>query len=176
MKKILFLSAACVVALPGWGEEKRELSAHVHGHGGLNIAIEGNRIALSLEVPGFDIVGFEHVAESDTDKAAIEAAFQTLEDPSNLFALKGAGNCEVVEVSVELLNEDDQGDGASHSEFHADFLMNCSNMGALASIELPYFTQFPNAEELDIQLITENGSALIEVTPESPVLDIGASM
>ena len=43
-------------------EDHRELGPHVHGHGTLNIAIEDKRVSMELEVPGMDIVGFEHAA------------------------------------------------------------------------------------------------------------------
>src|SRR5262249_38687966 len=42
----------------------RELGPHEHGRGTLNIAIEGNRVSMELEVPGMDIAGFEHAAKT----------------------------------------------------------------------------------------------------------------
>ncbi|MGI9486920.1 MAG: ZrgA family zinc uptake protein [Geminicoccaceae bacterium] len=41
-----------------------------HGHNVLNIAIEGDRIEMEMIAPGADIVGFEHVALSEKDKAS----------------------------------------------------------------------------------------------------------
>ena len=45
-------------------ETKREGHAHEHGHGKLNVAIEGKNVMMEMEVPGADIVGFEHEAKS----------------------------------------------------------------------------------------------------------------
>ena len=55
---------------------KRELGAHEHGRGTLNMALEGNRLTMELEVPGFDIVGFEHMPTSRKDKAAARASVE----------------------------------------------------------------------------------------------------
>ncbi|MDJ0630671.1 MAG: DUF2796 domain-containing protein [Rhodobacter sp.] len=216
LKPIAFFSTALALALPAYGEETRELDAHEHGHGALNIAIEGNRIAIELEVPGFDIVGFEYEAESDEDKAAVEAALATLGDPLNLFAVPAAAGCEVTEAVAELHGDeehhdehgedhaegeehhdehaegeehahgeehsegeehhDEHGDGESHSEFHAEYLMTCSDIGKATSIELSYFRAFENAEELEVQLVTEKGAALMEATPEAAILDLTQAM
>jgi len=208
-KRFLFCSAALSVALPVFAEEKRELDAHEHGHGALNIAIEGDQLAMELEVPGFDIVGFEYEAETEADKAAVTAGLEALGNPAALFVLPKEAGCAVAEVSVELHAEEDhddheehdehdheehaeadeheehaegeehdhdQEDAAAHSELHAEYLMTCSDMAALTSLELSYFAMFENAEELEVQLVTEKGAALMEATPEEPVLDLGDAM
>ena len=217
MKPFLLCSAALTFALPVLAEDSRELDAHEHGSGALNIAIEGDQLAMELEVPGFDIVGFEYAATTDTDKAAVAAALETLGDPLALFVLPEAAGCAVTEASVELHGdeehdehdheahgEEDHDHGeehaegedhdheehaegeehdheehaeeASHSEFHAEYLMTCSDIAALTRIELSYFATFENAEELDVQLVTEKGAAAMEATPEQPVLNLGDAM
>ena len=50
----------------------REAGAHAHGHGKVNIAIEGQRLSIELEAPGADIVGFEHEAKTAAEKAAVK--------------------------------------------------------------------------------------------------------
>ncbi len=194
MKRFLLCSAALTFALPVLAEDSRELDAHEHGSGALNIAIEGDQVAMELEVPGFDIVGFEYAAKSQADQAAVAAALETLGDPLALFVLPEAAGCAVIEVSVELHSDgehDDHGqehaegeehdheehaEEASHSEFHAAYLITCGDIAALTRIELSYFATFENAEELEVQLVTEKGAALIEATPEQPVLTLGDAM
>lgn len=83
-------------------EEHRELGAHVHGHGTFNVAIEGSRVSLELEVPGMDIVGFEHAPSNDEQKGAVEKAKALLSEPLALFALPAGAACKVAEAKVEL--------------------------------------------------------------------------
>lgn len=114
------LSAACLLpATLHAQEEHRELGAHVHGHGTLNIAIEDKRLSMELEVPGMDIVGFEHEASTDAQKTSVTKATTLLEKPLALFALPAGAGCKVVEAKAEIDNEahhdddkDDDGHGA----------------------------------------------------------------
>ncbi len=48
-------------------EERIQLGPHMHGHGKLDMALEGNRLEMELNSPGMDIVGFEHKAHSDNE-------------------------------------------------------------------------------------------------------------
>jgi len=241
LKKAL-LCSTLIAAAPAIAEEKRELDAHMHGHGALNIALDGETLALELIAPGFDIVGFEHAAESDADKAAVDAGLAKLSDPVSLFGVPTAANCTVTSAEAELHSEDehhedehddhahddhddhgdkhddhdhdkehaehddhdheehekehadhdehdhdkeehaehdahdhdahDHGDEATHSEFHAEYALTCANPAELTSLSLAYFAQFPNAEELEVQLVTDAGATKVEVTADASVVTL----
>jgi len=195
--------AALALALPAVAaaDETRGLDAHVHGEGALNIAVEGKIVMIELEVPGADIVGFEHAAKSDEDRAAIEEGKAKLSDPLALFVLPEAAGCAVELAEVRLVTEedahghDDHGHGeehaegehgehahgdehaeAEHSEFRAEYRLGCADPAAITAIEFAYFETFPNAEELDIQMITGKGSTGFEVTRAAPRLDLGGAI
>jgi len=87
--------AASLVAttLPAAAHESRQMDAHVHGTGAVQIAIDGPTIALEITVPGADIVGFEHAPGSDADRAALDAALAQFGDVSALVTLQGAAAC-----------------------------------------------------------------------------------
>lgn len=96
-------------------ENTRSLGAHEHGAGVLNVAIEGNAIAMEFEAPGADIVGFEYKPSTDEDRKLIEAAKADLANPLQYFVLGAAAGCSVVEASVELHGDDEHHD---HEEEH----------------------------------------------------------
>ena len=83
-------------------DEHRELGPHVHGHGTLNIAIEDKRVSMELEVPGMDIVGFEHAPSTADQKAAVDKATARLEKPLEVFSLPTAAGCTVAEAKVSV--------------------------------------------------------------------------
>ena len=93
---------AIIAAGPALAEGTRELDAHEHGVGALNIAFDGNNVAMEFQAPGADIVGFEYSAESDTDIAAVQAALDTLSNPLSLFVMPEAAECSVVDGNGEL--------------------------------------------------------------------------
>jgi Protein of unknown function (DUF2796) len=185
----LLLLVAAAAALSSAAEEHRELGAHEHGRGALNIAAEGNKVTLELEVPGVDIVGFEHAAKTSRDKATVEKAKTQLLAPLTLFKLPAAAECRVTEANVEVeVGDHDHGaeedvSGAKeakggkpaeksegHAEFHARYALECAAPGNLTTIEFGYFRAFPAAEKLDVNVITQKGQSKFEVTRASPSL------
>ncbi|MEL7099242.1 MAG: DUF2796 domain-containing protein [Pseudomonadota bacterium] len=193
------LFALCLAAAPALAEETTSLGAHEHGVGALNVAFDGARIAMELHAPGADIVGFEHPAKSAEDKAAVTAAKDVLTAPLTLFAFSEAAGCTVdaVEVALEFEGADGHADGhghdhghahdhghghdheaeGGHSEFHAEYALTCANPGAIAALMTEgYFTAFPAARELEVQIAGPGGSAGFELSAEVPAAVIGGLM
>lgn len=170
---VLFLSA--FAAMPVLAEEKRQLDAHEHGVGALDIAFDGAQVAISLHAPGADIVGFEHAAKSPEDRAAVDAAVAVLARPLDLFVMPEAAACSVLQASAELEGDHhghDHGDSAEHTEFHADYMLTCGDPTAISGITFAYFEAFPNARELEIQIISGTGATAFEVERDTPTLDL----
>ncbi len=149
-------------------KEHSEAKAHAHGHGRANIAVEGNSLFIELEVPGVDIVGFEHVATTDAEKAAVIAASAALAKPADIVALPAAAGCKVTKVSAELHRE------GAHGEFHVTYQFACEAMAELDQIEFRYFGLFKRAEELEIAVITAKGARKFEATRKQPVVQLGS--
>jgi hypothetical protein len=58
--------------------------AHEHGHGHLNLVLDGNQLMIELQAPAADLVGFEHAAKSDEEKAQYAKAMAQLKQPDAL--------------------------------------------------------------------------------------------
>ena len=101
--------AACTFAPAVLAEDHRELGPHEHGHGTLNIAVDDKRVTMELEMPGMDIVGFEHQAATTDQKAALDRGKEALAQPLALFKIPAAAGCGVADVKVSL--EAEHGDG-----------------------------------------------------------------
>jgi len=207
MKQALSL-IALVAALPALAEETRQLDAHEHGVGTLDIAIEGRTVGMAFEAPGADIVGFEYAATSDADLATIAQALATLGAPLDLFVMPDAAGCTVVDAKAELEGEDghgahdeehhdghddedhgehaehdhddhghddhtDHADDAGHTAFHATYRLTCDTPDALTAINFAYFETFPNAQEVEVQIITGSGAQAFGVERAAPLLDLG---
>jgi len=187
MKSSLLLAAAMIaLASPAEAQKKRQLDAHQHGHGTLNIAIEGNRVTMELEVPGADIVGFEHAATTSAQKNTISAAKTKLADPLQLLKLSAAANCRLQEANVEIVTgaEADRDSKAgkhaskesSHSEFRALYGLECTAPDKLAGIEFAYFNTFKEAKELEVNLTTSKGQTKYRVTRAKPRISLSGQV
>ncbi|MGD9866057.1 MAG: DUF2796 domain-containing protein [Pseudodonghicola sp.] len=164
----------------------RELGAHVHGTGTLDIALEGTGVAMELHAPGADIVGFEQAAETAEARATLAAAVTALEQPLTLFTLPEAAGCTVIgaEVTAEAeggapaaeqahTDHDHDHDGTyQHMEFHARYVLDCTAPDRLDHIGFAYFTRFPGAQKLKVRIVSATGAAMAEVTRAAPELDL----
>ncbi|WP_271879382.1 ZrgA family zinc uptake protein [Phaeobacter italicus] len=112
--KTTFSLIALLAVAPALAGESRQLGTHEHGVGLMNMAIDGDVLAIELNVPGADIVGFEHAATAEADRAAVERALAVLADPANLIALPAAAACRMDEAVAHLL-----GDTEAASDEHA---------------------------------------------------------
>ena len=194
MKLLPFLALSAIAAAPALAEEARQLDAHEHGVGQLDIAFDGQQIAMELHAPGADVVGFEYAAESAEDRAKVDAAVATLARPLDLFVLSDAAGCSVVQAAAELESEEDHdehaeehegeahdedehagedhADEAGHTEFHAEYLLTCADPAAITGITFAYFEAFPNALEVEVRVISDSGATSFEVERDEPTLDL----
>ncbi len=155
-------------------DEHGSLDAHEHGIAQLNVVLDGQALELELESPAMNLVGFEHAAESDADKAKVAAARSQLQDPQALFGLS-AGDCSLSETELESpLFEDDEHEHeehhdheeSEHSEIHAHYQLDCKKPGELQQLNLAeLFKRFPATTKIQVQLIGPNGQQGVELTP-----------
>ena len=197
MKIVHLIAGIALSATPSLAEETTQLDAHEHGVGQLNIAFDENKIAMELHAPGADIVGFEYGAKSDADLAAIDAALKTLSDPLGIFLIPKAASCIVITAQAKLESEDsdhdeeghddhdeeghddhdeeghdDHDEAPGHTEFHAEYLLECANLTEISAITFPYFDIFPNALELEVQVISDKGATAFEIERDVAKLDL----
>ena len=111
--------AICALAPTG------ALGQHVHGVVELGVVVEGSTIAVSLDAPLSDVVGFEHAPENDEQLERIRQAAAMLSNPDAMFGLADSANCTISETSIDgpayvrqHLADDDAGAADSDDDHH----------------------------------------------------------
>ena len=189
MMRMAFVLAAALTcaAFPALAEEEhRQLGAHMHGHGRLNIAIEGKKLSMELEVPGADIAGFEHEPNTPEQRAAIAEARAKLANALALFVPAPKAGCELEHVKVTAGGHEDHADeaakdaakeeGEHHSEFRGEYSLQCRSPSRLDSINFEYFNVFSGARELAVSVIGPKGQSSFDVKRGNPVLSLAGIM
>lgn len=156
-------------------EEHTSLDAHEHGVASLNVALDGQVLEIQLQSPAMNLVGFEHEAKSDADKAKVAAARQHLEQPQALFALPIEAKCALQDSELDsplfgghAHEEHEHADEHGHSDIDASYRFACANAEALQTLELgSFFGTFPGTEKLEVQLIGPSGQQGAELTPSN---------
>ncbi|KAA5837884.1 DUF2796 domain-containing protein [Pseudomonas chlororaphis] len=168
--------------------EHGSLGAHEHGVARLNAALDGQTLELELESPAMNLVGFEHAASTDADKAKVAAVRAQLEKPLALFSLPPAAGCVVAQQELESPlfgdkpedHDEDHDDAKSagghehhheHSEIHAHYQFTCATPGALKNLDLAgVFKTFPATQKIQVQLISPSGQQGVEATAKAASL------
>jgi hypothetical protein len=189
----LMLSFVCIAEARS---AERQLDAHAHGYGELNVAIDGQKVALELSSPAFNIVGFEHSPETSKDKATFKNALSILNDGSGLFLFPTTAGCRLVNVNIvsslikekpatheehdsdheehdsdhKISKHEDHSSSDTHSEFHANYQFQCDVIEQVGTIQVMIFKHFPNTRQLNVQMILPNRQSAMELTPTSTLL------
>jgi hypothetical protein len=164
--------------------EHGSLGAHEHGVGRLNAALDGQTLELELESPAMNLVGFEHAATTDADKAKVAAVRAQLEKPLTLFNLPKAAGCVEQKQALESplfgdkpdVDDDHDGDAKDehhhdHSDIHAHYQFTCATPAALKTLDLAnIFNTFPATRTIEVQLIGPSGQQGLEVTAQAAAL------
>jgi len=169
----------------GHEHEHGSLGAHEHGVARLNAALDGQTLELELQSPAMNLVGFEHAASSDADKAKVASARQVLEQPLTLFKLPAAAGCKVTDQELESPlfgdkpthehkhDHDEDGDEHhhEHSEIHAHYQFTCTTPASLQHLDLAQlFGSFPATQKIQVQLISPSGQQGVDLTPANSSL------
>ena len=192
--------APALLACTAWAEqhgEHREQSAHEHGHGTLDIVVEGEELVMELRIPGVNVVGFEHAPRDDAEREAARRALMPFGDAASLFVLPGEAECEVEETQADILgmtHEDDHEDhgheedghgeheeheghdpdsvSEAHSELRAIYRFHCHEPGRLAEVEVRVFEHLHDAEKIDVRVVTPAAQLATELHADSTLVEL----
>ncbi|WP_033953195.1 DUF2796 domain-containing protein [Pseudomonas aeruginosa] len=165
------------------------LGKHEHGVAQLNVALDGKTLELELDSPAMNLVGFEHAASTDADKAAVAKARAQLEKPLELFALPVTAGCSV--ASQELRSplfgdkapahahkekaghEHEHEHENGHADIHGHYQLSCEKPELLKLLTLAeFFKRFPATQKIQVQLIGPDGQKGADLAPASAELKL----
>jgi hypothetical protein len=161
-------------------EEHRQLGTHEHGSGQLNVAVEGNSLALDLELPAMNVVGFEHPAGNDQEREQIKQAAELLRDGASLFKPSPAAQCTLSSVQLESvlldnsMNSEDPAahDGEQHADFDVSYEFQCSEPSRLRAVSFTLFQRLPGLHKLHAQVSTSRGQTGGELSEADNLLGL----
>ena len=99
-------------------DERREHEAHEHGHGTLDIVVEGEELVIELRIPAVNVVGFEHAPKDDAEREAVRQALVPFGNATSLFVLSAEADCEVeeAEAAISSMGHEDEHEGEGHGD------------------------------------------------------------
>lgn len=171
-------------------EEQHSHDAHEHGHGQLNLALDGQQLLIEFQAPAADLVGFEKAATTAQEKQHYAGALTRLRQGATLFSLPAEAACTLKEQQVGA-HADGDGETASgetshpghkehdqheahdesgHSDIHAEYHFECQEPQKLTTMTVTLFAAYPSLEKLSVQAMLPGTPSSVELTPANPTL------
>lgn len=147
---------------------------HQHGHAELQLAIEGNQIDLIFTSPAYNLLGFEHRARTEEQKARVKETTTWLGETA-LVDTAEAG-CTVMNAVVhhqaggdEHGHDDHDHDNghiekSTHSDFEVSQTLTCLNLDASEAVSTPLTARFPEIEHLGVEWVWSGGQGAQELS------------
>ena len=181
------------------GELQRQHGAHVHGEATGSLAMDGDVIYIELDIPGINLVGFEHPPRTENQSETLERVIADLESGRWLMA-DARGECEMENIEVGTpgfgLNDDhdhhghhhdhhhehhedhhhghehDDDHGHEHAEFKVQARINCRSAERLRWVDLELFADYPANETMRIDVLTETLATRARLGPSRARIDL----
>lgn len=184
------LLAGCLIllSLSALAQIERQHGAHVHGESEGSFAMDGAEWALTIDLPGFNMLGFEHPPENTQDQEQIDFVTSFLSAGEWLVFAPQAG-CHSENISVGLegygtMNHD--GDAHHDHDHHHDHKHtdsthakvtltasgHCAHPNDLDWVEFALFAEFPNHNHLTMAVLTERAAVQVRLSEAQPRVEL----
>lgn len=172
----------------------REHSAHEHGHGTLSIVIDGPELVIELEMPGINVVGFEHAPNDEAQQRSVDEAIALFKRSNLIFVPTAAANCRARDAEVTMAGgeqhdgevhavgehaKDDKSGlehekGELHTELHAEYRFHCKAPAELQTLEVRLFEHLTNVHDIDVQIVTPTLQTATELGADDTLIRLVA--
>jgi len=155
-----------------------ELGPHVHGVASLQIAVDEKTMTLDFSGPLDNLIGFEHVARTAKQKAAVKKMADDLNKAEQFFIPTAEAQCTLQSVkldSIVLKPETVQDkkeksppheEERAHADIDGEFVFACKQTGKLHDLEVKLFGAYPNLHQLKVEVATLKKQTSAQLTPE----------
>lgn len=167
----LFVTLVCAISTCAAAEEElfEEHLAHEHGVATLNVAVDASRLMLQFRSPAMNLVGFEHRPRSAEDHAAVSRAMAWLRDPLAQFQPSADASCRVAKSAV---TPPDWEDPSGHSEFAADYQLECQRQTAIQHLDVRLLQHLDPQTKIEAQVAAPEGQHSTELTRSNTRLNL----
>lgn len=141
--------------------------AHEHGALKLDVAIEGNKIMITMEAPLDNLLGFERAPRTEAERKAAADVLARLRSPdkgSPLFAADAAAQCTLSKVEVQAPVLEPSVKPAAkdeHADLDASYEFTCSKPDELSTLDVGLFDAYKRTQRIDVQVAGPKGQAKV---------------
>jgi hypothetical protein len=134
--------------------------AHQHGVATIGVAVEKNRIVVTIDSPLDNLLGFERAPRTDDEKKRAEALVAQMKDGGALFRIDPAAGCKLdtaeLQAAVLGVGKPEATSGA-HADLEADFEFACADAAKAGFIETTLFSAFTRLQRVNVAVAGTKG-------------------
>ncbi|WP_177201190.1 ZrgA family zinc uptake protein [Neptunomonas qingdaonensis] len=136
--------------------------AHEHGVVTLDAVVEEKLLDVMLITPAVNVVGFEHAAETEAQKAEVIQAINSLKQGYQIIQLPRAALCllkeaDVIQSLLESQHEHEHEEEHGHADIRVHYQFVCAKPEQLTEIAVGLFDQFSMVESVRYQVVSPAG-------------------
>ena len=154
-------------------EEKHEHGVHEHGRATLTVAWSNKDLAIDLQTPAYNILGFEYAPSTTEEKKRVIECVEALKT-EGLIEPSAEAKCAIIAADVQTgfgAENKSKEEKTNHSDFDVFYTVKCQNPDALKAINTGgLFAAFSNLTTLQVQWISDRGQSAQTLTPKHPIL------
>lgn len=136
-------------------------SAHVHGLGTLDIAVDAKKIIVQFDTPLDNLLGFERAPRTDAERKRADEAVARLKAGDTMFKFDPAAGCKLAQVELNAaalgLGKPDAAPAKDgHAALAANWQFDCNDAGKAGYVDVGLFA-FNQLKRVQLQLALPKG-------------------
>lgn len=142
---------------------------HAHGAGQLGIVVEGSQLSVLLEIPQYDLVGFERAPRDARERLTVQAAMDKLNAQERLFTPSTSAQCKFIDKKIDapLLSGGKSPDG--HGDMTARYFYRCTKPESLTELGVNVMREFKGVRTLVVSFSGPKGQKAGKVDRKNTV-------
>ena len=151
-RPLIALLALTVTSATASADGMHAHGKHVHGEVTVNIALDGRTLALEIDAPAAQALGFEKSPRDDRERAAVQAVDDWFRSGRNMLGVPPAAGCRLTRADFTPPKL-----GGGHADYRGTYLFECAAPQALAWVEVWALRRMQGLETAEINLVTPAG-------------------
>jgi len=151
----------------------RQADRHVHGDATLAIAQDGPVLTLELESPLYNLAGFEHAPQSDSERKMISEIESVLSRPEELFYFTEKAKCTAQPVPdpIHLVDDHDHDHDDAHRDLLITYIFDCEAPQHLSDMRTELFARFSYFTELETVYLGPSRQIQTQLNATNPKME-----
>jgi hypothetical protein len=182
--KILVSSLIVLISVYSFAESKKQIhqvqSFHKPGVEELRLVVLDNIVLnVELHAQAQNIVGFEHKANSETDKKKVIEVYNKLKDPAAVLDVPKAADCKVNQYVIEgevfenvpgipqfRETKNNETQESDRREAKVTYSLQCFKWAQLKGLKASVFKTFPDLKQLHVTTTLKDSQPSKQITPK----------